>query len=523
MPQGAYLQAYRNMPTQGLGLLEKDTESLDDRVEQPTRLACARAGFLHAVKYASLFFRPSFLSRKCEKKNSKLRRTAYLDGLRGFAAFLVYWHHHALWAHEAHDSDKILQNGWGYERQYHLATFPGIRMFVNGGHFAVATFFILSGYVLSCKPLALINLGDYTGLGDNIASALFRRWLRLYLPIIATTFIILSVWHLFGIWANFVPEPNYLAGIWKWYIDMKNFTFFLRTGGEPWLIYNPHTWSIPVEFKGSIVIYTALMAFSRCSRKMRLWCEVGLIYYFMYIADGAHFAMFMTGMLLCDIDMIAAKDELPHWTSAIQRWKVPICYVLFVAGVLLGGVPSYSAEIDVLRETPGWYHLSFMVPQAVFDYKWFFLFWAAIFVIVASARISWLRRFFETRFCLYLGRISYMLYLVHGPILWTLGDRLYAAVGWTREQHAMVIPRWVNRFPVPKIGPYALELNFFVPHLILLPFTFLVAEIATTVIDGPSVKFTAWLYKQVLPLPKEEELSTETIQATWKLNGGQSG
>ncbi|KAI7552041.1 hypothetical protein KC331_g2151 [Hortaea werneckii] len=497
------------MVTQQMGLLEKDTESLDVEEEAPNTRQDWTRSLSYAAHCALTVVKPSFLSRKSDKKNGKLRRTAYLDGLRGFAAFLVYWHHHCLWAHEAMESEKRLQNGWGYEGQYYFATLPGIRVFVNGGHFAVATFFVLSGYVLSTKPLALINAGEYTKLGDNVASALFRRWLRLYLPILATTFMMVCLWHIFGIWGNFIPEPNFRAGIWKWYIDLKSYTFIFRTGGEPWIDYNPHTWSIPVEFKGSIVIYTAVMAFSRCTRKARFWGELALVYYFMYIADGAHFAMFMAGMMIADFDLTAMANELPSWLTNLSFLEQPVSYFMLFMALVLGSVPSFSAEIQVLRETPGWYAASKIVPQAVFDYKWFFLFWAAICMILSSGRIPWLKRFFETRFCLYLCRISYMLYLVHGPILWTLGDRLYAAVGWTREQQASTIPHWVNRMPMPRVGPYALEFAFFVPHIILLPFTLLVAEIATAVIDNPSLRFSAWLYSKFEARPEEDRRNAE--------------
>lgn len=86
---------------------------------------------------------------------------------------------------------------------------------------------------------------------------------------------------------------------------------------------------------------------------------------------------------------------------------------------------------------------------------------------------------YETRFCQYLGRISYMFYLVHGPILTTLGDRLYAATGMSRDGHAIGVPAWTNRLPLPRNGPFGLEIAYLMPHFILLPFTLWVAEVTT--------------------------------------------
>jgi peptidoglycan/LPS O-acetylase OafA/YrhL len=426
----------------------------------------------------------------------QLRRTAYLDGLRGFAAFLVYWHHHQLWAHKTTLADNVLENAWGYQGKYHFATMHGIRTFFTGGHYAVTVFFVISGYVLSTKPLSLVQAGEYAKLGENLGSALFRRWLRLYIPVIVTTFLYMTSWHAFGIWTYADHQSNFRDELWNWYGEFKKFSFVFNTGGEPWFTYNFHVWSIPVEFKGSIVIYTSLLAFSRCTRNARLLCEAGLIVYFLYIADAWYCAMFMAGMLICDLDMLALKDDLPSIFWRMEPFKELIFYNFFVISVFLGGVPAQNSELETLRANPGWYFLSFLKPQAVFDYKWFYLFWASSFIVAAIPRIPWLKAFFETRFNQHMGRISYAFYLVHGPILWTLGDRLYALVGWAQQAQFFGIPNWVNKFPLSKSGPLGLEIAFLVPHLILLPFTLWIAEIVTRLLDEPSVKFTQWFHSK---------------------------
>ena len=401
------------MPPRHEGLLEKGLkEDHKDDHEPQTR----HSAVLKSAKYFLHIARPSFLSKTCAR-STKLRRTAYLDGLRGFAALLVYWQHHELWAHELPTPGQIMENAFGYDRQYYMACLPVIRNLFTGGHFAVCTFFVMSGYVLSTKPLSLIHVQDDVKLGDNIASALFRRWLRLYIPVLTTTFILLSLWHLFGIQANFPPQSTFRDEIWKWYAEFKNFSFVFRTGGEPWFSYNFHAWSIPVEFRGSIAIYTTLTALSRCTQTARLLCEIGLIYYFLYIADGAFFAMFISGMLLCDLDLLAVSRNLPKWFYKVESQKQAIFYTLFAVSMYLGGAPSWSADMQVLRESPGWYYLSYLKPQAVWDYKHFYLFWAATFLVAAIPRINWLKPFFESSFNQYMGRISFSFYLDKETVL----------------------------------------------------------------------------------------------------------
>ncbi|GAB7351782.1 hypothetical protein MBLNU459_g2356t1 [Dothideomycetes sp. NU459] len=484
------------MLAQTENLLEKG-EDLPSSQQSPSRTSTAGRTLIWALQS----LRPSLFDKSTRK--TRLRRTAYIDGLRGFAALLVYIIHHELWAHEAQQADRRLQSAYGARGDYLFAALPFVRTFFTGGHIAVAVFFVVSGYCLSAKPLALIHVGDYVALGDNVASALFRRWFRLYLPIIFVTFAIVTLSHWTGISFGFVPEASYRAELWKWFVELKNYSFIYGVPKKPWFHYHAHIWTIPIELKGSVIVYATSMALSRCTQKARLWCEVGLIFYFMYIVDGAHYSMFVAGMLLCDIDSLATLDMLPSWFSRLERFSTPIFYLMFVAGIYLGGVPSFSLEMDFLRESPGWYYMSYLKPQANYDFKWFYNFWAALLVVSSVPRIPWAKNFFETRFCQYLGRISYMFYLMHGPVLWTLGDRLYAAVGWSRESHALILPGWSNKFPIPKAGPLGAELGFILPNLILLPITLWLADRATAFIDDPAIKFGSLFYKRTLPESRE--------------------
>jgi len=154
---------------------------------------------------------------------------------------------------------------------------------------------------------------------------------------------------------------------------------------------------------------------------------------------------------------------------------------------------------QVLRQQPGWYFLSYLNPSSVADSKWFFLFIASTLFVASIPRIPLVKAFFETRFIQYLGHISFSLYLIHGPVLWTLGDRIYTAAGWARPASTPHLQGWVDLLPLSQEGPYGLEWAFILPHLILLPFTLWVAELATKTFDKPSVKISRWLHGLTLP------------------------
>lgn len=455
--------------------------------------------------------RPEFLTLRPGSPQKPLRRTAWLDGLRGFAAFIVYLHHNQLWAHNF-QGNLIYENSFGYEGRHYFAALPFVRHFFSGGHYAVAIFFVISGYVLSVKALGLVHKGQFHAAADSIGSALFRRWLRLYIPVIAVTFLWMSQRHATRLWYDFGElAGSYWEDVRTWYYSFKNFSFVFLTGNqyEFSLRYHPHSWSIPIEFKGSIIVYTALSALSRCTRNARLWCEAGLIFYFLYVVDGWYGALFMSGMLLCELDLLAVDNQLPRIFTRLEGFKELIFFHLFLVALYLGGVPSCDGlDYDkLLGKSPGWIWLSYLKPQAVFDAKWFYLFWAAFMTVAAIPRLPWLKRFFETRVCQYLARISFALYLVHGLVIWGVADRLYAAVGLTRESHKEHLPGWINKFPISTKGPMGLELAFWVPQLVILPVTLYASEVVTKLFDEPSVRMSNWLYRRTLappPLPSKQ-------------------
>lgn len=79
----------------------------------------------------------------------------------------------------------------------------------------------------------------------------------------------------------------------------------------------------------------------------------------------------------------------------------------------------------------------------------------------------------------YLGRISYSLYLVHGPVLWLVGDYVY---GLTRDFSSVM---W----------PLGLTPGFLLAQTVLLSGTLCVADIATLLLDTQSIKMARVIYR----------------------------
>lgn len=196
---------------------------------------------------------PEFLFIRSSSPKKPLRRTAWLDGLRGFAAFIVYLHHNQLWSHDIH-GNSVFENSFGYKKRHYFAALPFIRHFFSGGHFAVAVFFVISGYVLSVKPLGSIQKNQHIVSADNVGSALFRRWIRLFLPVIGFTLLWVIIRHWTDVCVDFGERKSTWSEEFKtWYYSFKNYSYVFSTGENIDFTsnYNSHLWSIPIgEFTG---------------------------------------------------------------------------------------------------------------------------------------------------------------------------------------------------------------------------------------------------------------------------------
>src|SRR6202012_1390350 len=94
-----------------------------------------------------LWFLPSFLqdlpqSLHNNSSKPKVRPTAWLDGLRGWAALFVFWYHFSMNYHH------WTSLGWGYQDNRAILTLPVIRTVIAGPGM-VSIFFVVSGYSLT--------------------------------------------------------------------------------------------------------------------------------------------------------------------------------------------------------------------------------------------------------------------------------------------------------------------------------------------------------------------------------------
>lgn len=355
-----------------------------------------------------------------------LHPSSWLDGLRGVAALFVFFHHSSqIWL-------QSLRPGWGSGPDaYHIMQLPILRVVYSGGAM-VSLFFVISGYVLSTKPLRLAREGKTEELLGNLASSTFRRGPRLFIPCIVSTFItaMLAMMGAFvdeGVSRHYPRAGSLSEQIASWVHETLWFInpFATRTGFEE------NLWTIPIEFQGSLLIFLCVLGLSRCRTVVRLASLVCLMAYWAWFGYWAT-VLFLGGMLLADISHSRSQsgDGLGYNpTRPNKSWKRKATWTFFLLVVLfLLSMPEYS---EAATDSYGYATLATsLTPESWRNHwgpgRW----WPCLSSLMLVAIIdhagadSIFQKQFTYRFPQYLGRISFSLYLCHGVTLYTLGLRV---------------------------------------------------------------------------------------------------
>ncbi|KJY00490.1 acyltransferase like protein [Zymoseptoria brevis] len=421
------------------------------------------------------------------------RPTAWLDGLRGIAAFAVFVMHNEDVGHQVADY-VILENPWGLSGQHHLVTFPIVRTLFSGGHTAVFTFFIISGFVLSYKPLQLVHAQDLGLLVKSTGSGLFRRWGRLFLPLYVSTFCWMSSWYMFGFDSGRGDPkrlPSWTEELGRWWDNHSSGNY---------VGYNVHLWTIPEEFWGSVFTYCTILATSRFTHEARLVTETAICAYRLYLSKRD--ALFIVGILFCDVFLLAEAGKLPNILKRLAPRYNALWYIPFLLGLYIAPFGhGFAGDIREFSGYPGWSILSFLTPPHT-DFKFFLRFWASTMIVVSIPHLDVCKRILEGRLAQYLGRISYGLYLIHGPILWSVGVRLYAACGL--DNRYPDLKAWDNLVKIPEGGPLGLEPRFLVPWTFVLVLVLGLSELFTRCVDEPIVKLMQWCFSSCQRLDSDD-------------------
>jgi exopolysaccharide production protein ExoZ len=305
-----------------------------------------------------------------------MKRLAALEGLRGYAAFLVFLVHSCgLVIARAHGVDP------DHVRIREASPGVAVLLFLFRSHYGVDLFFVLSGLLM-----ADIAARRWPGARTFLA----RRALRIYPAYLASLAIV-------AVATSMVFEKDVIAGEVAGNLAFLQGFFVL---GIPAL--NPPTWSLSYEAAFYLCVPLLALAAGRLPGWSFPVTFLGLIALFGALPGGktlyfAYFALFVPGLWLGSMDAEAREryaKRLPAW-MALGAWAA--FALAFKLQLIANTSPAYYVASGIA---------------------------CGLLVLKLCDGSSPLARWLSSPPALALGHISYSFFLIHFVVLHVLGHWL---------------------------------------------------------------------------------------------------
>ena len=335
----------------------------------------------------------------------------YINGLKGIGAGIVYLCHFVFAFYYGMYSLEAVDCHLPGDLDIVIGQSPLNTLF--SGNFAVRLFLVMSGYVLC--------LGYFKSRDKKrLVSSACKRYIRLLPPILVSN-VMICLLMLAGAFRNVTVaeltgspwlagfnrcEPNLIQAV----LEAVFGCFFVGTNQ-----FNGVLWTIPFLFLGAWLVYAAAWLIG--DKKWR---------YVVYAVIAAatlmtDYAGVFLGFILCDV--MHSQEKLVHWVKK-QKW---LLWLVFAAGFYLSSYPSAGAHLE--GTIYGIIPIVMVVP---------FHLAGALLLVAAVVCLEPLQKLFGWKGFVKLGDISYSLYLVHFPVIATLGCGLFEVLYGKMNYHLAV-------------------------------------------------------------------------------------
>ena len=376
-------------------------------------------------------------------------RTKWLDGLRGIAAAIVAFDHFFM-----SDVWHPFVSFWTDppEGNRHLIQLPPIRI-LFAAHGMVTLFMVISGYAISIGLLKDQNSPQFSA---RVSSAIVRRGFRIYLPVLVTAslaqllfFFDLFTWNFDEAFLADLPKPwtapwSHIRYLLNFMADSINIIAFQYRGSL-----NGQLWTMPIEFRGSNVVYLLIIGLSAWRARSRHYMLPIIAAFFLWYGNWDIFG-FIWGLWLAERAITAslASSENPTTEFEMAEYEdranplytflpsLGLCrgkhrYIglnsrKFITLSRIGLALTFVAGYYLLclgndgHLPPGYQFLSVFQPARwKDDWDIYHLCWKAVgsaMLVYAIGELPCLQRPLNTRLVQYLGKISFALYLLHETI-----------------------------------------------------------------------------------------------------------
>ncbi|KAL9130625.1 MAG: hypothetical protein Q9217_001239 [Psora testacea] len=331
-----------------------------------------------------------------EASRKALQDSSWADGLRGIAAVYVMFSHMTIAFARYIIPPATSENGPSYWMQR-----PILRLVAQGPAW-VSCFIILSGFVNSLRPIKLSRAGQIDTALSNLAVSSFRRSFRLFLPALTATVLSWFICQL-GAYETAKKSDAYWLSITSpqrsisWETAIGD---LMRAVRNTWLFnpenpYDQPQWALLYLLLGSMITFTTLLVTINLTPRFRVGASM--------VAVGI-----FGGILLSELNY----SSYPLRLAPLSPLFAPP--LLIIALFLM----SFPAEFQQQARWSSFLlrlHHKIFSETALVDRTWPSM--GALLLCFTIVMSPHLRRALAHKWLLWLGKISFPLYLLHGSFM----------------------------------------------------------------------------------------------------------
>lgn len=338
--------------------------------------------------------------------------------------------------------------------------FTPLNIFYHG-FFAVMIFLIISGYVVSYN--CLHNKDE-----NYIRASFFKRYFRLTIPVLFScviSYFLLEVGAFSNIKASWASHSPWLSQFYACdanFFNMIKFVLYdeyMSYSPDDLLCYGNILWVMYALLLGSFLVYSFYALFARASSRFKIFIYIALIIIF----NKSLLLAVILGMILCDMDAHNVFQNVNKFILLIM-----LLPGIYLASYMRQDFPFYTIlDIDFMKNYfGGWSNLLA-----------FYYIIGAFLLFFALSRLSFSIKVFSSRVAVYIGKISFSIYILHFIVICSLSSFIFV---W--------LTNYINA---------SNELSFIVTFAMTIVVTILLSHIFHHYIELKSINWSQSLYNLV--------------------------
>lgn len=308
----------------------------------------------------------------------KSNRIEYLDSLRGLASIAVVISHFVL--------------AYMLDLEFKLINYSPLHFFFDG-FAAVTFFFVLSGYVLTLS----MKSKDEIIIGSFFIKRIFRIMPAYVVTLVVSLFFYSQFYSI-----QTSPESSpWINSFWNKQLDFEGFfrqLFFFYPENSAELM--PQNWSLKTEMQFSFLIPFLFLIYKKLN--FTFFALLNLILY-LFFSVPVFIFHFSLGICLA----MNQENILKAFTSIKRDYKIMLISSILLLYTYRFTLPMYYYYY--MREH------SFLLNNE--DLVWIITGFGSFFLLVYSLVSNQVQKILNLRFLIFIGRISYGIYLTHLIVL----------------------------------------------------------------------------------------------------------